>query len=320
MSELPLHSSPASCAHRRSQPYRCHPRCSRSPTRTPRPSTGPRQSSPSRRRPSSSAGQASTAHAPWAVAISANVTQPDRRCRCGSQVDTRTTPTSGTAIVRLRQRLMATRAPAPRTVRTWRNGRAYLGATTHDDNNACGGWHSVVAYSGWVTARDRTGETPTNLIDDKPPYGRVGRGWSLNRTGSVANLTVDGPRLGPTCTCDCDNHREVDLIVCEERRSHLHPVGRTKPGRTVAVVAPTSNTRGVMNISVDGGAGTAVNTYISPAVNVNRVVVWQRALAAGQHTLRIVNAGTYRTSSDRRRLHHARTSLERGSAAHVHRA
>lgn len=47
-----------------------------------------------------------------------------------------------------------------------------------------------------------------------------------------------------------------------------------------------------MNVSVDGGTATAVNTYTPSSTNNNRVIVWQRSLSAGTHTVKIVNAGS----------------------------
>ena len=45
-----------------------------------------------------------------------------------------------------------------------------------------------------------------------------------------------------------------------------------------------------MNISVDGGTATAVNTYATSAIN--RAIVWQRQLTVGTHSIKITNAGT----------------------------
>ena len=57
----------------------------------------------------------------------------------------------------------------------------------------------------------------------------------------------------------------------------------------LALVVSKNTNRGVVDVSVDGGTATAVNTYASSPKH--RVIVWQKALGAGTHTVKLTNAG-----------------------------
>ena len=62
------------------------------------------------------------------------------------------------------------------------------------------------------------------------------------------------------------------------------------PGQVVGVVVDKNTNRGRLEIKVDGGAATSVPTFASSPKH--RVVVWQKALSVGTHTLRLTNAGS----------------------------
>ena len=67
-------------------------------------------------------------------------------------------------------------------------------------------------------------------------------------------------------------------------------VTTTTLGQVVGVVADKNTNRGRLAISVDGGPATSVPTYASSPRH--RVVVWQKPLSLGTHTLRLVNNGS----------------------------
>jgi hypothetical protein len=157
-------------------------------------------------------------------------------------------------------------------------------AVTNYDND-CGGGFSK-SYR-WVTARDHRGYTATSprVSDHLDVWDEAG----VDSTRTVDNLTVARTGTWSTSNCLCHNHGKTTFSTARGA-SLTFTVFVTTPGQTVALVAPTSSNRGVMNVSVDGGAAVPVNTYAS--ATVNRVIVWQQTLNAGLHTVRIVNAGT----------------------------
>jgi hypothetical protein len=69
-----------------------------------------------------------------------------------------------------------------------------------------------------------------------------------------------------------------------------YKVTTTAPSQVVGVVMEKASNRGTVNISVDGGTATAVNT--NAASTAHRVVVWQKVLTRGVHTIKLTNAGT----------------------------
>ena len=170
-------------------------------------------------------------------------------------------------------------------------------ATTHTwdvtnyDNGGCGGGDDSPNYL-WVIARDYRGYTATSpQVSDRFNVWDEGGIDRSSAYDSAEDLIV--ARTGAWSTSNCDCHNQGRTTFASARGVSLtYTVNVGTPGRTLAVVAPTGSTRGVMNICVDGGAATPVNTYISSPVSVNRVIVWQRTLDAGQHTVRIVNAAT----------------------------
>lgn len=158
--------------------------------------------------------------------------------------------------------------------------------TTNYDNDCGGGFHR--SY-WWIVARDFRGFTALSpeISDHVDVWDENG----IDRTQTTDELGV--ARTGTWGSSACACHNQGKTVYTRARgASTTFTVNVDRPGRTFAVVAPTGNARGVMNISVDGGPTAAVNTYISSSTNVNRVIVWQKTLDAGRHTVRIVNAAT----------------------------
>jgi hypothetical protein len=150
-------------------------------------------------------------------------------------------------------------------------------------DGACGGGWEPDEW--FVTARDFRGATSTSptlagelvVWDDTGLYpGR--ESLSTTRTGTWS-----------TSRCSCAVFGSTSYSTARNA-SITYTVNIEQPGRTFAIVAPKSSNRGVMNISVDGGTAQAVNTHA--AATTNRVIVWQRFLNAGTHTVKITNAGT----------------------------
>jgi hypothetical protein len=140
----------------------------------------------------------------------------------------------------------------------------------------------------WVEARDVRGNSASSRA--VPPDGIDL--WDENGV----NTMTSAPDLARTQTgtwkvsnCACFNNGST-LHSSTPGASITYTLTSVRPGQTVAVVMPTNTNRGVVKIGIDGGESTAVNTY--SATSVNRVIVWQRTLSAGKHTLRLVNAGT----------------------------
>lgn len=156
----------------------------------------------------------------------------------------------------------------------------YSWSATNFDNGHCGGSDDSPNYL-WIIARDYRGSTATSpAISDRLDLWDEDSDVLTSRTGTWS-----------TSNCSCHNHGRT-MYSTSRGSSLTYTIDVNTPGRVLALVAPTGDSRGVMNVSVDGGAASAVNTYLSSSTNVNRVIVWQKPLNAGRHTVRVVNAGT----------------------------
>ena len=105
--------------------------------------------------------------------------------------------------------------------------------------------------------------------------------------GPALPLTRSG--TWTTANCTCFNNGKT-LYSTAKGASLTYKVTSDKPGETVAVVVEKNSNRGTVNISVDGGTASAVSTYSSTPKH--RVIVWQKALGVGTHTVKLTNAGT----------------------------
>jgi hypothetical protein len=152
----------------------------------------------------------------------------------------------------------------------------------------CGGG-SQFDQNFWVTARDTRGNLATSnvsaSVEGVTVWTEAGR--APYAQSAALPLTKTGAWSVSKCTCD-NNGR--DLYSTAAGAALSYTVTTTRPAQTVAVVASKNANRGMLNISVDGGTPTAVNTRA--ATRRNRVIVWQRTLGVGTHTLKLTNAGT----------------------------
>ena len=151
----------------------------------------------------------------------------------------------------------------------------------------CGGGGST-NYQHWVTAKDNRGNTASSGL---VAADRV-KVWE--ETGSTPNsqyspLSVTRTGTWTTVNCTCFNNGRT-LASTAAGASLTYQVTTTTPGQTVAIVMEKAANRGVVNVRVDGGAATAVDTYA--ATTTHRVIAWQKLLSVGSHTLKLTNAGT----------------------------
>ena len=152
----------------------------------------------------------------------------------------------------------------------------------HNWENRCGGGDNPGYTKTWVVARDNRGNSATSIA-----YGeRVGV-WA-----EAGERSLPATRTGTwtTAKCTCFNNGQT-IYSTKAGASVTYKVPAVeRPGQTLALVVEKNSNRGRMNVSVDGGTATSVDTYASTATH--RVIVWQKALGAGSHTIKITNAGT----------------------------
>jgi len=163
-------------------------------------------------------------------------------------------------------------------------------ATTYvyDGSNYSGdcGEGALTANDFWVATKDNRGNTATsNLV------GQHVDAWQENGVDVSGGPALPLTRTGTwtTANCTCFNNGKT-LYSTAKGASLSYKVTSDKPGETVGVVVEKNSNRGTVNISVDGGTATAVSTYA--ASPKHRVIVWQKALSVGTHTVKVTNAGT----------------------------
>ncbi len=138
----------------------------------------------------------------------------------------------------------------------------------------------------WVVSTDNRGNTASSneVRPDVQVWQETGRdlygdpGITVTRTGTWT-----------ASSCTCFNSGKT-LFSTAAGASLTYTVSADRPGQTVAIVVEKNSNRGTANISVDGGAATAVNTQASSPTH--RVIVWQKTLGVGTHTVKVTNAGT----------------------------
>lgn len=148
----------------------------------------------------------------------------------------------------------------------------------------CGGG-SAFDKAYWVVARDNRGNTASSGQVD--PFMSVWQETGAGPTGEAGlPLTKTGTWTAASCTCF---NNGKTLYSTASGASLSYKVTATGPGQTVALVMEKASNRGTANISVDGGTATAVSTN---GATTHRVIVWQKALSVGTHTVKVSNAGT----------------------------
>ena len=149
----------------------------------------------------------------------------------------------------------------------------------------CGGGTGV-DYDYWIKAQDNRGNSASSIAIS--PFVGV---WDENGFNSIDQQQWPTSRTGTwaTSNCTCFNNGHVAYST-SAGASVSYTVATRAPGQTVAVVMSKNTNRGKVNISVDGGTPAVVDTYAASAAN--RVIVWQKFLSGGTHTLKLTNAGT----------------------------
>jgi len=145
---------------------------------------------------------------------------------------------------------------------------------------------AITANEFWVVSKDNRGNTATT--------NRVGQHvdvWQENGVDVSGGPALAVTRTGTwaTANCTCFNNGKTTYST-SKGASLSYKVTSDRPGQTVGVVVEKNSNRGTVNISVDGGTATAVSTYSSSPKH--RVIIWQKALSVGTHTIKLTNAGT----------------------------
>jgi len=96
-----------------------------------------------------------------------------------------------------------------------------------------------------------------------------------------------GDWSAPSCAC---SNGGATYSSTTRGDSLTYTLKANAPSLTVGLVVGENADRGQVGISVDGVKAVPVDTY-DPAEN-DRVIVWQRTLTRGVHTLKLTNLGT----------------------------
>lgn len=145
-----------------------------------------------------------------------------------------------------------------------------------DYDGSCGGGQMVLDMYG-VTARDYWGNMTTKVI---PGFG-IG---TIQEDGQ--DVLYSGTWTQTYCTCFLANYTRR-TSASGARASFTQTYA---DGDQLALVMAKGPGRGIASIRLDGRWIANVDTFA--AANTNRVVVFQRELTAGSHTLSIVNQAT----------------------------
>lgn len=139
----------------------------------------------------------------------------------------------------------------------------------------------------WVVAKDNRGNTATT--NQVGQHFDVWTERGVDVTGEKAALPLTRTGTWKTSSCSCSNHGKT-LYSTTRGASLTYQLSTTRPGQVLALVAGKNANRGTVDVSVDGRTPAAVSTYASTPRH--RVIVWQKALGVGTHTIRLTNAGT----------------------------
>ena len=162
----------------------------------------------------------------------------------------------------------------------------FLGA---NNNAECGGGDGNSDGNYWVVARDNRGNaamSSTGISQWVDVWQEDGSTLEAH-SGPLVLLSRTG--TWNTANCTCFNWGKT-LYSTAAGASLTYRVTTQRPGQTVALAVEKNSNRGVIYVSVDGGTSSAVNTYA--AAPTHRVVVWQKVLTPGTHTIKVTNAGT----------------------------
>ena len=151
------------------------------------------------------------------------------------------------------------------------------------DYNGDFGGGSFVTVGFYVTARDCQGNATTKVVSEQPI---VNQEDGQSATGPSGTLAYSGTWATTTCGCFLWEHtRRTSQSGARMTFSRTY-----EQGDQVSLVMALGPGRGRASIRVDGVWLANIDTFA--AVNTNRVVVFQRMMPAGTHTLTIVNLAT----------------------------
>jgi hypothetical protein len=154
-----------------------------------------------------------------------------------------------------------------------------------DDNDGDCGGGALATRGFWVTARDASFNATTKVIDmsHRPVVNQEDNTSTTNTSGE---LSYTGTWGQSNCTCFLRGHTAFTT-----RSGARVMFTRTyEGGDHVALVMAKGPGRGRASIRIDGNWLMDIDTYAP--VNTNRVVVFERMMSAGTHTLTIVNHAT----------------------------
>lgn len=148
----------------------------------------------------------------------------------------------------------------------------------------CGGGDAAIDYR--VVAKDHRQNSASSAWF-VPGVVSV---WQEDGTAPWRTDTVPVAKSGAwrESPCACSDGRKTWYSTTAG--SSLSYTVTTGAGATFGLVMGRNSNRGQVAVSVDGRAPVTVDTYA--ASPLNRVIVWQTALSAGTHTVKLVNKAT----------------------------
>lgn len=151
------------------------------------------------------------------------------------------------------------------------------------DYNGDFGGGSFVIDGFTVTARDCQGNATTKVVSEVPV---VNQEDGQSATGPSGTLAYSGSWATTMCACFLWQRTQRT----SQNGARVTFTRTYEQGDQVALVMALGPGRGKASIRIDGTFLTTIDTFA--AVNTNRVVVFQRMMPAGTHTLTIVNQAT----------------------------
>jgi hypothetical protein len=161
---------------------------------------------------------------------------------------------------------------------------------SYNGNNYPGdcGEGGAYGYSHWVSAKDNRGNTASSALAAADGVN-VWQETGTTTSDHYSPLSLTRTGTWSTASCTCFNNGRT-LTSTAAGASLTYQLTTTKPSQTVAIVMEKNSNRGVVNVSVDGGTTSSVDTYASSPTH--RVILWQKTVGVGSHTLKLTNAGT----------------------------
>lgn len=159
----------------------------------------------------------------------------------------------------------------------------YTGTITDYDGTFGGG---SVTQDGWlVTAHDCAGNTSQVSLFSRPAVYQED-GSSISPLRIVPTLKYTGAWATSHCACALGLAQRKTSV----KGAKVKITARYDQGSYVGLVMAKGPQRGKAKIFLDGKLATTIDTYATS--NTNRVVTYSKWLAAGKHTVKVVNVAT----------------------------